>query len=92
MPCHENGLLDNLACRLRSEVDGLIALRRNNGKLGDDEPIEVLALDLLARHIIERNGVEIREQDRGIRGGMPVYRNDGKRISYSRSGNQRCNH
>ena len=83
---------DDLAGRLGAEGDGLIASGRDEGELLDNEPVQVLALNLLARDIIERNGVEIRAQACGTNGRLSVCRNNGERISYPRTGDQRRNH
>ena len=37
----------------------LAALRRHNGKLFEDEPVEVLTLYFLSGDIVERNGIEV---------------------------------
>jgi len=48
----------------RPEADILVTVWRDDGKLLHDEPIEVLSLNLLTRHVVEWHGVEIGEEER----------------------------
>ena len=83
----KNGLLDNLTGRLGAEADGFVAVGRDDGELLDDVPVQVLALNLLACDVVERNSIEISEQKRSIHGGMPICRNDWECVSHSRTRN-----
>ena len=74
--------MDDLCGRFRTEKNSVKMLRRNDRELLDDEPVKMLALNLLACDIIEWNRIEIGEQGCGICGGLPISRHDGERITY----------
>ena len=58
----KDGLSENLTGCLWAEADGLVAGRRDDGKLLDDEEIQSLPLDFLARHKVQNYRVKIRSQ------------------------------
>ena len=55
----KNSLSDNLAGRLRAEVDGSETVKRDDGELLDDEEIQSLTFNFLARHKVQNRRVEI---------------------------------
>ena len=59
----QHRLADDLAGALRTEADILVAVGRDDGKLLDDEPVEVRALSFLTGHEIEDCGSEIGQQN-----------------------------
>ncbi len=57
-------LAHDLTGRLGAEAGGLVTIRRHDGKLLNNEPIEVLSLNFLAHDIIKWYGIEIGGQRR----------------------------
>lgn len=82
----------DLLRRLGSESHSPVPLRWYNGKLLDDEPVQMLALDLLTRNVVEWHGVEIRQEARCVGAAVPVCGNDGQRVTHSRAWYQSGNH
>ena len=63
----EHGLSYNLTGRLRTETNGLVAGRWDDGELLDDVPVEVCTLGFLTNYKIKDSGAEIGQQQGGIR-------------------------
>ena len=63
----QHHLAHNLAGRLRAEVDGIVAIQRDDGELLDNVPVEVCALGFLADYEVKDSGTKIGQQQSGIR-------------------------